>query len=112
MSKRVSLNKKLVKEHHRALKTLAHIGPKKAQVIIENFPGKLLHAIQVLSRLTLDGTIPLKKHHVNKLRKHKLLIRSIAKSKGKKTKKILNQSGGSFFKSVLSTLLPLIPMLL
>lgn len=112
MSKRISVSKQLVKDHHRALKTLAHIGPKKASIIIKNSPDKIIHVLRVLSKLTLDGSVPLKKHHLVKLKKHKNLIRKIAKSKGKETKKILNQNGGSFFKTVLTTLLPLIPMLL
>ena len=112
MSKRISINKKLVVDHHRALTTLAHIGPKRALIIIDNSPEKLLHVLRILSKLLLDGSISLKKHHVEKLKKHKSLIRQISKSKGQKMKKILHQNGGSFFKTVLTTLLPLIPMLL
>ena len=112
MSKRISINKQLVVDHHRALKTLTHIGPKKALVIIESSPNKLLHVLRTLSKLTLEGHVPLKSIHIEKLKKHKILIRKIAKSKGQKTRKILKQTGGAFFKTVLSTLLPLIPMLL
>ena len=112
MSKRVSVSKKLVKDHHDALKTLAHIGPKKARVIINNSPDKFLYVIRTLAKLVLDGTIPMEKHHTTKLKRHKKLIRDIAKSRGGKTKKIVNQKGGSFFKTVLTTLLPLIPLIL
>ena len=112
MSKRVLVRKELLKKHHRALKTLAHIGPKKAQIVIENSPAKFLHVIRILSKSVLDGTIPLETQHVKKLKRHKILIRGIANSNNKDIKKLLNQKGGSFFSSVLGTILPLIPMLL
>jgi hypothetical protein len=113
MSKHISVRKILVKDHHKALKTLAHIGPKKALVIVNNSPNKFLHVIRTLAKFTLDGTIPLEKHHVKKLRRHKQIIRDVAKSRSaRQTKEVVRQKGGSFFKTVLSTLLPLIPMIL
>lgn len=112
MSKRLSVSKKLVKDNHDALKTLAHIGPKKAQVIINNSPNTFLKVIRTLAKFVLNGTIPLEKHHVKKLRRHKQVIRDVAKSKGLHTRKVVKQKGGSFFKTILSTLLPLIPMIL
>ena len=111
MSKRLSVSKKLVKDNHGALKTLAHIGAKKAQVIINSSPNKFLHVIRTLAKFVLNGTIPLEKHHVKKLRRHKQVIRDVAKSKGLHTRKVVKQKGGSFFKTVLNTLLPLIPMI-
>ena len=65
-----------------------------------------------LAKFILDGTIKLETHHVSKLKRHKKLIRAIARSKGANTKKILNQNGGSFYKTILSTVLPLIPLIL
>ena len=113
MSKRISNRKKLIKENLTALKTLAHIGPKRALVIVNNSPTKFLHVFKILSQSILDGTIPLKEGHIKKLKKHKLIIRNIAKSRsGRHIKKAVSQKGGSFFKSVLNTLLPIIPMLL
>ena len=112
MSQRLSLKKKLIKDNQKALETLAHIGPKKALVIINNSPDKFLHVIRNLAKFVLDGTIPLEKHHVKKLQRHKKVIRDVAKSRGLQTKAAVRQKGGSFFKTVLSTLLPLIPMLL
>jgi MinD superfamily P-loop ATPase len=113
MSKHISVRKTLVKDHHKALKTLAHMGPKKALVIVNNSPNKFLHVIRTLAKFTLDGTIPLEKHHVKKLQRHKQIIRNVAKSRSaRQTKEVLKQKGGSFFKTVLSTLLPLIPMIL
>ena len=107
------MRKKLIKENHKALETLAHIGPKKALVIINNSPNKFLHVIRTLAKLVLDGTIPLEKHHVKKLQRHKKLIRDVAKSRtGQQTKDVVKQKGGSFFNTVLNTLLPLIPMIL
>ena len=107
------MRKKLVKDNHKALETLLHIGPKKASVIINNSPNKFLQVIRILAKFALDGTIPLEKHHIKKLQRHKNLIRDVAKHQsGKKIKKIVMQKGGSFFKSVLTTLLPLIPMIL
>ena len=107
------MRKKLVKDNHKALETLAHIGPKKALVVINNSPNKFLHVIRTLAKFALDGTIPLEKHHVKKLQRHKKLIRDVAKSRsGYQTKKVVKQKGGSFFQTVLTTLLPLIPMLL
>ena len=112
MSKRVSLKKKLVVDNEKALQTLAHIGPKKALVIINNSPDKFLRVIRTLAKFVLDGTIPLEKHHVKKLQRHKKVIRDVAKSRGLQTRVAVKQKGGSFFKTVLSTLLPLIPMIL
>ena len=107
------MKKKLVKDNHKALETLANIGPKKALVIINNSPNKFLHVIKTLAKFALVGTIPLEKHHVKKLKRHKKLIRDVAKSRsGHRIKSAVNQKGGSFFKTVLNTLLPLIPMLL
>ena len=113
MSKRVSDRKKHLKDNYKALQTLAHIGPKKALVIINNSPKKFLHTIRSVAKSTLDGTIPLKDHHVKKLRRHKKLIRTIARSRSAHhIKKSVSQHGGSFFNTVLNTLLPLIPMIL
>ena len=107
------MRKKLVKDNHKALETLAHIGPKKALVIINNSPNKFLHVIRTLAKFVLDGTIPLEKHHVKKLQRHKHIIRDVSKSRGSRDiKKAVTQKGGSFFKTVLNTLLPLIPLLL
>ena len=106
------MRKNLIKNHHKALKTLAHIGPKKALVIVNNSPNKFLHVIRTLAKCTLDGTIPLEKHHVKKLQRHKQIIRDVANSRSaQQTKQVVKQKGGSFFKTVLSTLLPLIPMI-
>ena len=107
------MRKKLIKDNHKALETLAHIGPKKALVIINNSPSKFLLVIRILAKFVLDGTLPLEKHHVKTLKRHKNIIRDIAKSgSSKKTKKVVMQKGGSFFKTVLKTLIPLIPMIL
>ena len=111
MSKRIHIRIKSLKKNHGALKTLVHIGPKKAKVIIDNSPNSFINLFRVLAKLILDGTIQLKKHHVTKLKRHKKLIRSVAVSKGANTKKLLHQNGGSFFKNVLKTVLPLIPLL-
>ena len=61
------MRKKLVKDNHKALETLAHIGPKQALVIINNSPNKFHRVIRTLAKFVLDGTIPLEKHHVQKL---------------------------------------------
>lgn len=107
------MKKKLVKDNQRALQTLAHIGPKKAVVLINNSPDKFLNVIRTLAKLALDGTIPLERNHINKLKRHKQIIREVAKSRtAKQTKNAVKQRGGSFFKTVLTTLLPLIPMFL
>ena len=106
------MRKKLIKDHHKALETLAHIGPKKAQIIINNSPEKFLHVIRTVAKFVLDGTIPLEEHHTKKLKRHKQVIRDVAKSRGNHTKSVVKQRGGSFFKTVLNTLLPLIPMIL
>ena len=112
MPKRVHIRIKALKNNHDALRTLVQIGPKKAKVIIDNSPSTFINLFRILAKSILDGTIKLDKHHVSKLKKHKKLIRSVANSKGGNTKKLLNQKGGSFFKSVLKTVLPLIPMLM
>ena len=104
---------KLLKDNLEVLQRIVDMDPKKAINIIDKSSGELHHVIRMLSRSILDGTIPLQKHQVDILKNHKILIRDIAKSNNNKTlKKLLFQKGGSFFNSVLSTVLPLIPMLL
>ena len=92
------MRKKFVKDNHKALETLAHIGPKKALVIINNSPNKFL--LRTLATFVLDGTIPLEKHHVKKLQRHKRIIRDVSKSRGRQDiKKAVKQKGGSFKKN-------------
>ena len=106
------MRKKLIKDHHQALKTLAHIQPKNAQTVLANAPASFFNVIRTLAHLMLDGSIPLEKKHKQKLMKHKHLIRKLAGSKGLKTQKIISQSGGSIFSTILKIVLPLIPSLL
>ena len=68
-------------------------------------------AIKVLFDYVLNGSLKLKQHHINKLKPHKKFIREIAHG-GLQQNKTVVQKGGSILKTILSTIVPLIPALL
>ena len=107
MSKRVHL---IIKSHHGALKMLSKAKGKKFNIILNNTPD-IVKAVKVLFRYILNGSLKMKPHHVKKLKPHRKLIRSIAHG-GLKESKTVVQKGGSIIKTILSTIVPLIPALL
>ena len=107
MPKRIHL---IIKSHHGALKMLSKARGRKFNIILNNTPD-IVKAIKVLFRYILDGTLKMKPHHKQKLKLHKKIIRKIAHG-GVKENKTVVQKGGSLIKTILSTVVPLIPALL
>ena len=105
MPKRVSL-----KNHINALKMLSRSKKADYKLIVDNTPS-LSRVMKHLCRYILNGTIKLEKHHVDKLKPHKIMIRKLARS-GHKTIKTSMQKGGSIIQSIIKTVLPLLPSLL
>ena len=107
MPKRVSL-----KPHYNALKMLSKAKKAHYRIIIQNTPT-LPKIIRHLSKYILNGTIKLQKKHVAKLKPHRNFIRKIASAGSQGAiKGFVLQKGGSILKSILNTVLPLIPSLL
>ncbi len=107
MPKRVHL---IIKSHHGALKMLSKARGKKFNIILNNTPD-IVKAIKVLFSYILNGSLKMKPHHVKKLKPHRNLIRKIAHGGLKETKPAV-QKGGSLIKTILSTIIPLIPAIL
>ena len=107
MAKRVHL---IIKSHHGALKMLSKARGKKFNIILNNTPN-IMKAVKTLFRYILNGSLNTKPHHIKKLKPHRKLIRKIAHG-GVKEGKVAVQKGGSIIKTILSTIVPLIPALL
>ena len=107
MAKRVHLT---IKSHHGALKMLSKARGKNFNIILNNTPN-IMRAVKILFRYILNGSLNPKPHHVKKLKPHRKLIRKIAHG-GLKEGKVAVQKGGSIIKTILSTIVPLIPALL
>ncbi|MCP4459833.1 MAG: hypothetical protein GY816_17695 [Cytophagales bacterium] len=107
MPKRVHL---IIKSHHGVLRMLSKARGKKFNIILNNTPD-IVKAIKVLFRYILDGSLKMKPHHKQKLKPHRKLIRKIAHGEVKESKSVV-QKGGSLIKTILSTIVPLIPALL
>ena len=99
-----------LKNHHNALQMLANANKENFNIIIESTPG-IANAIKHLCKYILDGTIKLEKKHVKKLKPHRKIIRKLSNTY-KKGIKTTVQRGGSIFKTILNTVLPLLPALL
>ena len=89
---------------------LAKARGRKFHVIFNNTPD-IVKAVKVLFRYILNGTLNLNDKHVRKLKPHRNFVRKIANA-NHKTIKTHVQKGGNILQSVLSTVLPLLPMLL
>ena len=105
MPKRFSL-----KTHHNALKMLSRANKEHFKIIIDNTPA-IVKALKYLSKYILDGTIKLEPKHVKKLKPHRKMIRTLSTSNHKAIKTTV-QRGGSILKTILNTILPLLPSLL
>lgn len=79
-------------------------------IIVKNTPG-IAKAIKYLCKYILNGTIKLEKKHVKKLKPHRKLIRKLSTNHQKGIKTTV-QRGGSILKTILNTVLPLLPALL
>ena len=98
----------IVKAHHRAFELLSSASDENYKRIVDNTPS-MVPAIKSLFRNILNGKLKLGKHHINKLRPHKELIRRIAH--GKHIKEHI-QTGGNILQSILTTVLPIVAALL
>ena len=107
MPKRIHM---IVKSHHGALKILSQTKASNYGIIIKNTPD-MAKALKVLCGYILNGTIKLQDKHVKRLKPHRKFIRKIAKS-SHKTIKTKVQKGGSILRTILNTVLPLLPALL
>ena len=105
MPKRFSL-----KPHHDALKMLSRAKKEHFKIVIDNTPA-LLTALKHLCGYILNGQIKLERKHIQKLKPHRRFIRKMATSKHSSIKATV-QRGGSILKTILSTVLPLLPALL
>lgn len=100
----------IIKSHHGALRMLSKAKGQNFNIIIKNTPD-MAKALKVLCRYILNGTLKLQDKHVKKLKPHRKFIRKIASSPHK-TIKTTVQKGGSILQTILSTVLPLISVLL
>ena len=72
---------------------LTHCKPKQRQAILNCADSDLIACIQEIALNTLNGNIPLTSSQKTKLKKKKSALRSIAYSKGKQKKKVVQQGG-------------------
>ena len=98
----------IIKAHHRAFELLSSASDENYRRMVHHTPS-MTPAIKSLFRHILNGKLKLGKHHINKLRPHKELIRKIAH--GKHIKESI-QSGGNILQSILTTVLPIVAALL
>ena len=101
MSKRIPVN-----SHSSALKLLAKKNDSQLRIILENTPT-LRRAIRNIFKKILSGKIKLKEAQLTKLKRHRAFIRKHAVKLIKVT-----QKGGSILRSILKTIVPLLPALL
>ena len=105
MPKRFSL-----KTHHDALKMLSKAKKEHYKIVVDNTPD-LLTALKYLCKYILSGKIKLESKHLKKLKPHRRFIRKLSTSNHKSIKTTV-QRGGSILKTILNTVLPLLPALL
>ncbi len=89
---------------------LAKTRGKKFNIVLNNTPN-IRKAIKILFGYILNGPLKLKQHHINKLKPHADFIRKIAHGGLKENRQVV-QKGGSIIKTILSTVVPLIPFIL
>lgn len=107
MVKRVHL---ILKSHNDALKFLSKAKGKNFEIVLKNTPS-LIRAVKMLFQYILNGRLNMKQHNVQKLKRHRLLIRKIANGNVKSVRPHI-QKGGSIIQSILSTVLPLLAAIL
>lgn len=101
-----------LKNHIHELHTLKSCKPCQRNSYLENASEELVHCLCEVCHNILKGNIPLSKDQLNKLGKHKNLMRRLANVQGKITKKslkdkkqiIYSQKGG-FLPLILTPLL-------
>ena len=107
MPKRVHV---ILKSHHGALKMLSKAKGRRFSIILNNTPD-ITKALRVLFRYVLNGTLKLQDNHLKKLKRHRNFVRKVAEGSDATIKRHV-QRGGNILKSILNTVLPLLPMLL
>ena len=100
----------IIKSHHNALRLLSKTKGRKFNIMFNNTPN-MSKAVKVLCRYILNGTIPIKKKHLDKLKPHRNFIRKIASANESSIKGHI-QKGGNILQSILQTVVPLVSMLL
>ena len=103
MPKRVPVT---LKAHHGALKLLSKKNTAQIRIILDNTPS-LRKALKILFRSILKGNLSMEKRDLTKLKKHRSFIRKHAHVPIK-----VNQKGGSIIRTILQTILPLLPAVL
>lgn len=99
-----------LKRHIHELYTLNHCKPCQRNNYLKNASEDLVHCLCEVCHNILKGNIPLSKEQLNKLKKHKTLMRKLVaiqetkKNKDLKQKRQLTQTGG-FLPLILTPLL-------
>lgn len=90
------------------LRVLHRARPTVRKAILKDADKALIYSICELCDNTLTGNVPLTPKHKQKLRKHKNIIKKLAKRGGSwlKKKKAISQKGGAFLPLLLSALAP------
>ena len=104
MPKRIPV---ILKRHHSVMKLLSRKNNAQIQIILENTPS-LRKALKLLLKSILDGRLSVGEREIKKLKRHRSFIRKHARA----PIKAVNQKGGSIIRSILQTILPILPALL
>lgn len=89
------------------LHELAHSSPKKRKLILQSANTKIIRSIVECIQNVLKGNIQMQNKNIQKLRRHKTVLRNII-HKGnrlKKKKQIILQKGGSFLPALLAPII-------
>ena len=95
-----------LKTHHAALKLLSRKNNAQIRIVLDNTPS-LRKALKLLFRTILKGGIKMGKSDLKKLKRHRTFIRKHAHMPIK-----TDQKGGSIIRTILQTILPLLPAIL
>ena len=108
-AKRLSVNQpKLLKQHRYILQKLATTNHKNRQQILKNAPSDLFKTLNLVFKLLHSDRLELSGQQINKIKKHKRLIRSASKLRGKDIKGKLTRQKGGALGSILATVLPIL----
>ena len=112
-SQRLSITQaKLLKQHRYILEKLAKTDEKNRRKILNNAPKELFKVLNIIFKMLDNDRLNLTTPQINKLKKHKRLIRSASKLKGNDIKAKLSKQRGGALGTILSAALPLIGGLL
>ena len=112
-SQRLSLTQaKLLKQHRYILEKLAKTDDKNRRKILNNAPKELFKVLNIIFKMLDNDRLNLTVPQINKLKKHKRLIRTASKLKGNDIKGKLSKQRGGALGTILSAALPLIGGLL